>query len=119
MTANEKDFPTPQYPSKENGYNRGLGSPSDKLRDAGFNNGGQVPAYGNELTARQLIDKLQSENEQLRAALKELRELEDMKMEILNCYRTKDYEKVHQLEEGFQTRNISAWEQARKLSKEK
>lgn len=122
MTANEKDFPVPQYPSKENGYNRGLGSPSDKLRDAGFNNGDQVPAYGNELTARQLIDKLQSANESLKAALKELVELKDMKeklesVEYSGVNFTEWTDEHSQLEQDYNIREPLAWEAARKLLK--
>lgn len=115
MTANEKDFPTPQYPSKENGYNSGLGSPSDKLRDAGFNNGGQVPAYGNELTALQLIDKLQSENESLMDALKELVKLKDIKDKYGNKFGW--FASIQKQE--YDVRKSLALEQARKLVKDK
>lgn len=40
-----------------------------------FNNGGQIPAYGNERTARQLIAELKEENTRLRKLIEDIKQI--------------------------------------------
>ena len=40
-----------------------------------FNNGGQIPAYGNERTARQLIAELKEDNTRLRKLIEDIKQI--------------------------------------------
>ena len=68
----------------------------------GFNNGGQIPAYGNEKTSAQVIAELEeenaalrSENEKLRVALAEVIPIAERMQSACESGETFDYSNEH------------------------